>query len=295
MIDLLKVTGSKGANFILGHKPKQFGDGRGQFYEDVTKSVPNNGLIRLKGLLQSDHLLLTDPKAFAEVLSLKSYEFEKPTGARKFLTYVIGNGLVVSEGAIHKTQRKHSLPSFAFRQIKNLYPVFWQKAVAMTSAIDQDAFKLSQRREANLPSGTIDIEYWAPKATLDIIGIAGLGKNFDILGGSADQLASLYEGLTKSSPDESRYTALYMVFGERFANMVMPTTAKSIRLITHELRKYSEVFVRERRQQLAENPDKSADTLASLITSGAFSDQDLVDQLLTIIAAGYVFSCARMN
>jgi cytochrome P450 len=275
----------KNAHFIFGHIGSQLGPDRGGFYERITREVPNAGLIRVKGLFQ-DQVLLTDPKAFTEILVSKSYEFPKPESSRKFLEYLIGNGLVVAEGPTHKKQRKHILPSFGFRSIKNLYPLFWAKAIQMTSAISQSAFEPCRKRESNLPSGVIDIEYWAPKATLDIIGTAGLGRDFDTLGGSADELARLYERLTTATPEESRHAMLYMLLGELIAKILMPKTARGIRQITQELRKFSELFVREKRGQLAKGIDQPADTLASLMASGVFSDEDLVDQLLTILAAG---------
>ena len=265
---------------------KQFGDDKGGYYDRITREVPNDGFIRLKGPFQSDQLLLTAPKAFTEMLVTKSYDFPKPKASAELLASLIGNGLVVAEGSVHKTQRKHSSPSFAFRQIRNLYPLFWEKATGMTNAIDQDAFERRRKRETGLPTGIVDIGYWAPKATLDIIGVAGLGRDFDTLGGSADELAHWYEELTTPSPKDSRFTIFFVFLGRWMANLLMPTYARDLHRTTETLRKYSTSFVREKRVQLSQGLDQPADTLTSLMRSGAFSDEELVDQLLTIIAAG---------
>ena len=282
---LTRLTELEGAHFIFGHLVNQLGPDRIGFYERITREIPNTGLIRLKGVFE-DQLLLTNPEAFAEILVSKSYEFLKPESGRKYLESLIGNGLVVAEGAIHKAQRKHSLPSFGFRQIQNLYPLFWEKATRMTSAISLSAFEPCRTREAHLPIGMIDLEYWAPKATLDIIGMAGIGRDFDTLGSSGDGLARLYERLTTATPDENQYAMLHMVLGEVTAKILRPKTARGIGQVTRELRKSSEGFVRDKRDQLAKGFEPRVDILTSLMQSGVFSDQELVDQLLTILAAG---------
>ncbi|KAL4756374.1 cytochrome P450 [Aspergillus foveolatus] len=135
------------------------------------------GLIRLKGLFNSNQLLLTSPKAISEALM-----------SRNFLRFGIGDGLVVAEGAHHKHQRKHAMRSFTFRKIKNLYPLFWEKAVKMTKVIEQDTFG---DQHSLTSTGFTDIDRWAPKATLDIIGIAGLGRDLNTLEHSEEQIASL--------------------------------------------------------------------------------------------------------
>ncbi|KEF54685.1 uncharacterized protein A1O9_09127 [Exophiala aquamarina CBS 119918] len=270
----------KGAHPIFGHVASQFSIPRGGDYLRFTKEIHNDGLIRLKGFLNADQVLLTSTKALAEVLVSKSYEFTKPERSRNYLRQNIGDGLVVAEGDPHKRQRKHSLPSFGFRQIKGLYPLFWEKAVKMTRKIEEYSFDQSQA------TGIADLDYWAPKAALDIIGVAGLGRDFNTLENSGDRIVHLYEELTRISPESTRHAMLFIILGETAASLLMPYTSKRLRDTTRELRCLSEEFVRRKRDQI-KNPDsKSVDTLALLMKGDVFSDQELVDQLLTIIAAG---------
>lgn len=265
----------------------QFRMPRGGDYHKFTQEVPNDGIIRLKGILHSDKILLTSTKAFAEVLVTKSYDFPKSEKGRAFLRSVIGDGLVVAEGAQHKLQRKHSLPSFAFRQIKELYPLFWSKAVQMTHAIDKQVFN-QQRLVGDLkrPTGVTDIEYWAPKATLDIIGVAGLGRDFNSLEHSEDKIVRLYEELTSFTPAVRNLAMAYLILGERVAKVLLPRTAYNQIRTVQQLRHLCENFVQEKRVQISTEGDKSVDSLAQLIKANVFTDLELVDQLLTIIAAG---------
>lgn len=67
-----------------------------------TKTIPNDGLIRvyLKGV--RERLLVTSPQALSEILVTKASHFAKPAFVRQRLHYVTGNGLLLAEGDEHK-------------------------------------------------------------------------------------------------------------------------------------------------------------------------------------------------
>jgi len=132
---------------------------------------------------------VVSPKALSEVLTTKSYEFIKPTQVRVGIGRILGIGVLLAEGEEHKQQRKNLMPAFAFRHIKDLYPIFWGKSresvEVMTEQIQADAGK---PREADIEKtsiaadqAVIEIGGWASRATLDIIGVAGLGHDFGAL------------------------------------------------------------------------------------------------------------------
>lgn len=325
---MLTSNAPKGAHPILGHAKSQFTDPRGEDYGRFIREIPNDGLIRLKGVFNTDQVLLTNAKGLAEVLVTRPYDFPKPERNRDILRLTIGDGLVTVEGAQHKKQRKHSLPSFAFRQIKGLYPLFWDKAVKMTQCIEAEVFAKQQAEikadnsaaaaaaatadpDKPVSFGITDIEYWAPKATLDIIGVAGLGRDFNTLENSDDKLVPLYETLLSTTSDMAILIALHIVLGERLANILRPSASKRLAATTRELRALSEQFVREKKERMRQKDQSQSssdpfsskshdadskstnstsddiDTLAGLIKAGVFTDHELVDQLLTIIAAGH--------
>lgn len=65
-------------------------------------TVPNEGLIRLRVLFNQERLLLTSPEALKEVLVQKSYDWHKPSQPTFLFRKLIGNGILVAEGAEHK-------------------------------------------------------------------------------------------------------------------------------------------------------------------------------------------------
>jgi cytochrome P450 len=200
----------------------------------------------------------------------------------------VGDGLIVAEGIHHKQQRKHISPSFTFRQIKRQYPLFWEKALKMTKVIESETFR-SINGIANpdtKQADVTDVDYWAPKATLDIIGVAGLGRDFNTLENSGDKLARLYEQLTTPSGDMHRLAMLHIFLGHKAASLLCPTATRCFNDLNKELRALSEQLVAEKKEQVKAKPNGSVDTLTGLIQAELFSDKELVDQLLTLLIAG---------
>lgn len=68
------------------------------------EQVPNDGLIRYGGLLNSDSVAVVGPEALAEVLVHKNYEFIKPPGLTKGIGGILGVGLFLAEGEEHKVR-----------------------------------------------------------------------------------------------------------------------------------------------------------------------------------------------
>lgn len=97
--------------------------------------IPNDGLIRFRSFMNAERLLPTTPETLKSVMSDNSYDYEKPANVRKFLGKILGEGLVISEGGLHKFQRKHALPAFQVQHIRELYPVFWGKSVELVNAM----------------------------------------------------------------------------------------------------------------------------------------------------------------
>ncbi|KAL4952780.1 cytochrome P450 [Aspergillus filifer] len=232
---LRNVPCTKGALPIIGHTLASLSDTRGEEALRICRETPNSGLIRLKGLFNSDQLLVTSPKALVEVL------------ASRFLRIGIGDGLVVAEGVLHRHQRKHAMPRFAFRKIKDLYPLFLWKAVKMTQLIDEEAFSGGASES---PSGVTDIDRWAPKATLDIIAVAGLGHDFNTLENSTDRIAVLYEHIFTPTDGARTVAACLVLFGVRLTRWLAPSASGRIFSAVDGIRELCHQFVKERREEL---------------------------------------------
>lgn len=67
--------------------------------------VPNDGIIRYLNVFNEERLLITAPKALAEVLSTKNYDFIKPAQMRNGLGRVLGFGILLAEGDEHRVNK----------------------------------------------------------------------------------------------------------------------------------------------------------------------------------------------
>ena len=66
--------------------------------------TPNDGLLYYTGLFNEERLLVTGPKALAEVLVQKNYDFIKPKLFTEGLGQLLGIGILLAEGDEHKVR-----------------------------------------------------------------------------------------------------------------------------------------------------------------------------------------------
>lgn len=91
------------------------------------KTIPNDGLIHLRDMIGQSYLIATNHQALLDIMSTNTYDFEKPWRARNFLARILGFGLILSEGAAHKKQRKALTPAFNIKNIRAMYSLMWDK------------------------------------------------------------------------------------------------------------------------------------------------------------------------
>ncbi|KAJ3480225.1 hypothetical protein NLI96_g8501 [Meripilus lineatus] len=157
---------------------------------------------RYKLFLSSDRLLTTDAKALNHVLT-HSAEYQKPDHTRAFLLRIFGEGLLFAEGSIFLIREVACLtslkgkytggrctysvlkfireltanPAFGPAQIREFTDIFFQKSIQLrdlwitktdAASADGDVARI------NVLSGLTNM-------TLDVIGIAGFGYEFNAL------------------------------------------------------------------------------------------------------------------
>ncbi|OQD84618.1 hypothetical protein PENANT_c012G03916 [Penicillium antarcticum] len=278
---LRQLPGPTGGYPLLGYGLIRFKKPVGPEYLKFMQETSHNGLMRYRGFLNTNNVLLASPQTLAEVLVKRPYDFEKPEGPRNFMRRVLGDGLVLVEGDVHKFQRKRLMPSFSFRNIKDLYPTFWDKSIKLTDAIAEKVLASSGG------TGITDVNFWSTKVTLDIIGIAGLGRDFNTIKNSDDLLAQTYDKIMEPSLGKMIIFALTS-YKLHWLNQFVPGRIDAkLESATDSLRRTCIHFVHEKREKSAAMGSESTDILSKLMETNEFSNEELVDQLLTFIAAGH--------
>ncbi|KAH7259238.1 cytochrome P450 [Fusarium redolens] len=261
------------AHRSIGVKDRPSGD----LFIDIAKRYPGEDLLTLNSF--RTHILVTNPLLLADLLVHNCYDFTKPKRISSFLRHILGDGLIIVEGEPHKFLRKNSTPAFHFRHIKELYPMMWQKSQSLARALNQDM--------AASRSSTIELNSWASKVTLDIIGIAGLGRKFDAVEKKKDPLADIYEGLLEPSREKLIFSMLSLAIGLPIIRLIPWKMNDVFNYLTGTLNELCFPMIQEKKAAILEKGDDHFDVLSLLIKSNNFSDESLKDQLLTFLAAGH--------
>lgn len=253
--------------------------------------------------MNQERVLLTSSKAISEVLVTKSYDFVKPPAFRWSLGRILGIGVLLAEGDEHKRQRKNLMPAFAFRHVKDLYPMFWSKSkeviAAMSEAVRADASATSgvggaEKSGAN-PKAVLEVGSWASRVTLDIIGVAGLGRDFNTIKDPDNTLSTTYRTVMQPSGQAS-FLALLSLFlpGWIVTNLPLKRN-EDMNQASQVIRDACRDLVREKREKLARKELHDLDILSVAIESGGFTDDDLVNQMMTFLAAGHETTASALQ
>lgn len=264
-----------GHGWWMGQRPG------GEPFLNAMKETPNDGLILSEGFFHTTRLIVTSPAALADILVHHSYDFEKPPFSRTFLTKFLGNGLLTTEGEVHKHYRKRIAPAFHFRHIKELYPIFWTKSIEFCQALNKEL--------CDRPDRVLEIGHYSTQVTMDIIGLAGLGRDIGSLRNSEDELIKNYEEILEPTREKALYFISHLVLSPWVVSKLPWGLNRRVKILTGNLKRICKDFVADRKAKMkleSVDSQSSNDILSLMICSNDFSDENLVDQLLTFLAAG---------
>jgi cytochrome P450 len=249
-------------------------------------------LIYFRDRTNQYYLIPTTPKALAEVLVHNSYDFEKPPPVRSFLSKVLGDGLIVVEGSQHKFQRKNLLPAFHTRHIKELYPLFWTKANVLAEALIAAITPpyISSRKDGQVISGVVEIGDWADRVSMDIIGLAALGRDMNTIEDPRNEVLVHFKDLLEPTTEKAVYFVLHMLFPHSLIKRIPWVLQEPNRILNtgvSRLRNIGRDMVRDKSLSQKNGTKSDIDILSILLRTESFADENLVDQLLTFLAAGY--------
>lgn len=147
----------------------------------------SGGVVRYFFPLGAERLSIADDEAIKQMTIRNPYNYPKPERARAWMRPVLGDGVLLSEGHIHVQQRKALTPAFSISSIRSLMPVFWEKALHMSELWEQELPHEASRAKS------FEVLEWLNRATLDIIGKAGLGTDIDSLDNPDTMLRQAYQ------------------------------------------------------------------------------------------------------
>ncbi|KAK4180401.1 cytochrome P450 [Triangularia setosa] len=291
-----------GKHWLFGHFPliKKFPTGQPMI--EWVNTLPNDGLIRYFGIFNQERLLPTNPKVLTELLTTKNYDFQKPPSWRWVIGRMLGIGILLAEGDEHKMQRRNLNPAFHFRHVKNLYPIFWRKSKQGVEALTEKILSESKSTESpgandkeDNRTAVVEVGNWASRIALDIIGVTGLGRDFGAISDPGNELNQTYQNLFSPSKQNQMLGLLSLIFPARLVQLLpvqrnadVHSAARYIRNVCHDL-------IRTKKEKQERKESLGDDILSTAIESGAFTDENLVDQLMTFLAAGHETTASAMT
>lgn len=130
------------------------------------------------------------------------------------------------------------------------------------------------------------------RLTLDVIGPVAMGRDFQSLTNKENKVADSFLAILEPSREKLIFLGVNFVFPQWLARLI-PGMGRLNRVVDEEtgyLRRVCHEIVREKRvalqTQKADTQELEADILGTIMLRGEFSDDELVDQMLTFLAAG---------
>lgn len=280
---LRHLPAPSGGSFWNGHASIIMAQPSGHPMREWIDTIPNDGLIRYTNWFNSERVLLTTPKTLAEVLSSKNYEFIKPAHFITIIGRILGIGLLFAEGEEHRIQRKNLMPAFSYRHVKNLYPVFWTKSKEMAERISAS---IQQSSTQEKPTNVVDVSDWASRASLDIIGVAGMGRDFESLKNPDNELSQTYKTIFHP-PRSARILQVAGVFLPSWFLRNLPIKRnKEIMKGSALIKQTCRDLIAAKKARMEKGNLDETDILSVALKSGTFSDDNLTSQCMTFLAAG---------
>ncbi|KAJ5587993.1 uncharacterized protein N7459_003758 [Penicillium hispanicum] len=285
---------------LMNHTKIIFDSPRGRMPLYWMKTIPNDGLIHLRDMIGQSYLLPTNHQALLDVMSTNTYDFEKPWRARDFLARILGFGLILSEGAAHKKQRKALTPAFNIKNIRAMYSLMWDKTNQFLDEMEKE-LKRNPMEGTNSAAGVgkLELGVWASRLTLDIIGPAAMGRDFRSLQNTDNKVAESFLHILEPTTEKMAFLAMNFTLPQWIAQRVPWRLNDVVASETGFLRNLCDDIVREKREILAKSKtsaqDLEADILGTMMLGGDFSDTELVDQMLTFLAAGHETTASALT
>lgn len=176
--------------------------------------------------------------------------------------------------------------------------MFWEKSreavEAMTEQVkcgvdDKPAEEYLKDMDVDDTAGgtVLEIGDWASRATLDIIGLAGLGQDFGAIKDPNTTLNATYRTVFKPSRQAQFLQLLNLFLPAWFVKRLPIKRNGEIERAVAIIRSVCRQLIRSKKEKLEKNELTDVDILSVAIESGAFSEENLINQLMTFLAAGH--------
>ncbi|MBW0511379.1 hypothetical protein O181_051094 [Austropuccinia psidii MF-1] len=258
------------------------------------------------GLFGAVSLTTTDPKALNHILVHRSYDYPKPFEVQGELGRLLGRGILLAEGEHHKRQRKLISPTFSPAQLRSLAPLVFAVGQKLSAKWTEEISQVEDQPGARC---IIDVLPWLSRATLDIIGKAGFGYQFDALESDRkNRLAVALSQLMSAGgvfEGAAGFQVLFIHLLRKFPSLFRIFSTKRSQVIAHSLHVMEEESskVLDQAKHAYEVQDDRKDLLSLLVRANSsvsgerdkMSNDEVMGQMTTFLFAGHETTASALT
>ncbi|KAJ5730575.1 uncharacterized protein N7483_005083 [Penicillium malachiteum] len=274
-------------SFFFQNSSAIFDEPLGNRITHWVNTIPNDGLLHFFGLFGSEYLVPTSIESLSDVLTNRSYQFQKTSGFRRYGIRFFGDGIVVQESDKHKQSRKSFLQAFNQRQVDRLKPVLSSKASQIVQYVWEKC-TLYENGEKNLKAANVKVGEFSRLISLDVMGIIALGHDFHGISGQSQQIFEIFQALFSSSDQKRSHFMWHNCAPPWLINMFPSKTDSQMERAYEQLRKYLEQLIPEKLASLNSTIMTDQDIPTPQIAcSGDFTEGEVIPQTITTLSAGF--------
>lgn len=242
-------------------------DGPATLYVKWMNEFPDAPMIRYLGFANNETLIVNSLNAHKEVLMNNFEAFPVSPWWKRTVRDVTGSALIDMHGEEHRAHKKMIMPCFSPRNLKQLEPIFQDKARNLCHVLE----RTTTAGHSGAVEGTavIDVTEILTKTTLDVIGHAGLGielSNLDYDSSGYEMPSQKVHQATSGNDSSTFYTSYDTILNQQDAigqgllavNGFFPTrwipceANRKWRAAGNSLRRFLLGEIRQRRREVEE-------------------------------------------
>ncbi|EJD00151.1 cytochrome P450 [Fomitiporia mediterranea MF3/22] len=284
-----KLRGPPRENWLFGSGKKELLSGQGNVL--LGRCAEQYGLVyHFPGSLGSKMIVLMDPKGIAHFYAKGSTVYINSAAVKEIFNRLVGKGLFSVEGEDHRRQRKSLAPAFSNAAIRDATHVFFNSAYKLKDAWDA--------QNVGFDEFVIDVQSWLNRVSLDSIGIAGFGHDFNSLEGESQEITDVFDSFY--TPNLPSGVELLIFMFQIIFPIFSKIPTKIIRLqsrMNATLEGISRNLMKGRRSEgevtLHDQTSIDRSMMGTLLKAESsnsdmkISEEELLAQMKTLIVAGY--------
>ncbi|KAJ6557510.1 cytochrome P450 [Mycena capillaripes] len=187
-ISISDIPGPEPESFLLGSQREALQCQKPLLQADFKWQAQFGHVIRLKGILGTDRLLISDPKALHYMYS-SGYHIRKHAVRSEATKILTGEGLAWANNDVHKRQRRVNSPAFGTAEARSYVPIFMAYANLST-----------KWKESLGPDGStvVNAPRFFTRYFLDVIGEVAFDYRFGTINDEDDPLAKAMSSVMPS-------------------------------------------------------------------------------------------------